>query len=240
MTLAAAEISLAESLEFSPQVCVLLQEVSQRPLERLVITESIDDEWVQRHGDGISVMLKREGAERFVHDQQHQLLKQGYLVFASSRLDLRGCGAGDELILLKTSDLYEMIRVRNTYAYELTNDEIINQLKSWDELCGIRLLGAGPDWISMEFLSLPENLLPFALSVYRFCSEGIGEFEEVDEEGEPLWFDKVDAQFPERIEEAFHGPRAEEGLEYATYDEKCAKLVAGGLAANQSIFFWWD
>ena len=155
--------------------------------------------------------------------------------------------AGEELILLKSVDPYDIIRLRETYGWEeadsnLSSDDIIDRLKKWDALCGVTLLGAGADWISLDFKSVPEDLSSFAFDVFYFCSEGIGDWyeDDGDENGRPLWYQQVDADYPQRIDAAYATPKGSIDPERGEADEKRAKLVALGLMSERYRFFWWD
>jgi hypothetical protein len=243
------ETTLMDSLGYHPSICAIAQEAARRPLERIVLTQYDDNTegWVQSPGNAISVVMSRDRAEAFVRQNQDRLNTCGYSAYASERRDSRGCKAAEELVLLKSTDPYEIIRIRDTYGWEdadsnLTADEIISRLKKWDDICGVILLGAGPDWLSLEFKSLPADLGSLAFEVYNFCSEGVGEFydDEEGEDGKPMWYRQVDAEYPERIERAYTSPAGLKDAERAEADEKHAKLVAIGLKSDRYQFFWWD
>ncbi|MDZ4836329.1 MAG: DUF4253 domain-containing protein [Candidatus Melainabacteria bacterium] len=80
----------------------------------------------------------------------------------------------------KTRDKFELIRSLGTYApnYSITNEMVLDQLKSWDKKYGVKVLSAGGDCIEIELENLPNDMSALCTESFHFC----GELELTDDE----------------------------------------------------------
>ena len=75
---------------------------------------------------------------------------------------------------------------------------VLERYRNWDEKYGLRLNGAGMDWLFAEFENPPSDWTAFAREVYEFCpdvvDQGTGSVESLASEmkrmrGVYLWWD---------------------------------------------------
>jgi hypothetical protein len=235
------ESKLIKSLNYSQEACLRLKQLTMTSLKRATVVNYDGGLRQLADANAISVSIDRDTAEETVRKSQALFRSLGYRVFASSRTDERGLKSGDEVLLLKTSDPYDVIRLRNTYAYDLSVVDVIARLEKWNSLCGIEVIGAGPDWLTVDFNSLPDDLLSFAYDVYTFCREGFAETDELFERGaQPAWYAKILKEFPQRVNLAYLSQEGQDNSERAAADERRTKIVASGLKYSPRRSFRWD
>lgn len=99
--------------------------------------------------------------------------------------------------------------------YGLDTDAIIRRLRKWEQEATFDVVDVGSSYVTVVFLTLPENLEAFADEAYAFCpdlADDLHEMEQVDE---------LDGD-----------------------DEAVDKLVLGGIARQlkeeRILRFWWD
>ncbi len=131
-------------------------------------------------------------------------------------------------------DKYTELRTKNTNAinYDLETEDIIQQLKKWDNQYGITLLHVDSDTVTIKFTTLPENLADLVTEIYAFCPDTVdqhfGCIVDLLEAAEEMQED-----VPEDIRQLVEGVDLEDegyGLE----------LLKKSLAINQVIVLWWD
>jgi hypothetical protein len=187
MSLTAKEVALANSIGFDLEVCRFVKERAGKRLERAT---GVSTNFEPKLVDGISVLVRDdEEAERVIDTLQPVLLTKGYRAFWSVRRAPNGLREGDEVLVLKTTDHFAIVRVRQSQGgnYNISNSKLIATLKSWERRCGFDVVGASEDWVALQFRSHPENLCAFAEAVYRFCPDTV-------EQGTGLMKEREDPQ----------------------------------------------
>ena len=167
---------LARDVGFDPAVLALIRRHSRKKIERMMVPGS-DGESILP-GPGLSVKVADgEAAEALMTPLQPELGPLGYRAFWSTRQDPRGRREGDEVVVIKSADRYEPLRVRRTDAgnYDISTDDIIDRLKAWEQLCNFEVVGAASDWVALTFETLPERICAFAEEVYLFCPDSVGQ-----------------------------------------------------------------
>lgn len=79
----------------------------------------------------------------------------------------------DRVAVLRSSDPFDALRTMATNGtnYGIDTDSIITRLRQWDRRYGVRILGAGLDWVALDVSRAPSNWASFAREVYRFCPD---------------------------------------------------------------------
>lgn len=169
-TLSSTEEMLAEKIGFDKQVLTIVKKETGKELKQLKGYDIETDEEIEVNG--ISSEVSQEDALLVVYVLRTTLSPMGYLAFLSERNFGIG-GQNDELGILKTTDEYEILRVKHTngYNYDIDSQEIITKLKEWDNRYQLEIVGADFDWFEAEFLKTPDNMIAFAEEVYEFCPD---------------------------------------------------------------------
>lgn len=93
--------------------------------------------------------------------------------YAACLLD-QGFGFGpDSIAVLANTDPYvylQTVRI-NGINYDIEHADVMQRLKKWDDLYGLRVYGAGMDWLQAEFDTPPRDWAAFAEEVYEFCPD---------------------------------------------------------------------
>lgn len=90
-----------------------------------------------------------------------------------------------DITIVKAKDQYEVIRIMNTEGvnYDVTNDMVIEKIKQWDDLVGLRIIVAQSDRVEASIEKLPEDVEGFTQQVYELCpdviDQGYGDMEEM-------------------------------------------------------------
>ena len=255
MELNAAEKQLATAIGFDPIVCGLVKQHGD--LERLMV--EVQDR--QKEADGLSVAVQRKFVEQTIAELQPELLPRGYRAFWSQRRAPNGLKQGDEVVVLKTTDSYQIIRLRRPDGanYDIFTDDIVAKLKEWERRCKLNVFGAASDWVAIEFGTVPEPLCRFAEEVYEFCpdsvEQGVGLKNECDD---PAMFEAArelcpelspqmqkklkqqEAQFGEMEIPAELRELLDSGVGFSTPTEMGIKLLAYEIKESRQLFLWWD
>jgi hypothetical protein len=109
-------------------------------------------------------------------------------------------GESKYLAVIKGKSDTEILKWRQTNGinYDIDNDSIISKLQEWKLKSDFILLGAGMDWLQIQFIHQIPDFNEFAKEVYEFCpdivDQGIGDVEKLAPElkkmnGVFLWWD---------------------------------------------------
>jgi len=173
MPLTSKEFALANAIGFDLELCLFVKERAGRRLERATGTSG---DYEPELIDGVSFQV-RDGdeAERVIDALQPVLLPKGYRAFWNVRRAPNGLREGDEVVVLKTTDHFGIVKARQSEGgdYNISNTEIVSTLRSWEKRCRFDIVGASDDWVALQFHSLPEDLCAFAEEVYRFCPDTV-------------------------------------------------------------------
>jgi Domain of unknown function (DUF4253) len=97
----------------------------------------------------------------------------GTAYHAYLRDDAFGSGP-DKIAVVKTGD-YGYLEIVGTDAvnYDLDHAAILERYKQWDKKYGLKLVGAGGDWLEVELEHRPGDWQAFAAEVYEFCPDSV-------------------------------------------------------------------
>ncbi len=111
------------------------------------------------------------------------------------------------------------VRQTNAANYDLDTGGILSKLDEWRQLCQLRVVGAGWDWVQLELETLPEDLHAFARDAVDFCYDLIPELVNEDE---------------------LEDEEDDEDEERDTYAEAGAAALVERLGKNRTLVLWWD
>jgi hypothetical protein len=136
--------------------------------------------------DGIFALIGQGDARDIVLQLRPQLKEPGYIIaLVGSDSDIRNltresiveaqekyagqCAIG----VFKGTDVCDFLRLQNTNGanFDLDTESIIRKLAEWEQLCRLHIVGAGYDWVDLQFDTLPDDLQAFAEDVYDFCPD---------------------------------------------------------------------
>lgn len=258
MELNADENHLATAIGFDPFICGLVKRLAGGKLERLMVRA---EDRQEQKADGLSVAVQREDVERIIAGLQGELLPRGYRAFWSVRRAPNGLKQTDEVVILKTTDSYQIIEFRrpNGANYGVLTDDIVTKLREWQRRCRLSVFGAASDWVAIEFETLPEHLCRFAEEVYEFCPDSVDQGVGLKNESEdPEMFEAArelcpelspqmrkklkeqEAQFSDRDIPAELRELLDSGAGFTTSTEMGIRLLAYEIKRSRQLFLWWD
>lgn len=251
MELSLAERLLAVETDFELDICRLIKQTARREIERLEVHSFKHSG--QKLVDGLSILCNEDEVGEIIDNLQPKLLPRGYRIFWSNRYNPRGLSR-EELIVLKTTDQFEIIRLKDSDGlnYGITTEQIVSKLIEWQTNCQIEVVGAASDWVAVRFYTLPRDVGRFAEEIYEFCpdtvEQGIGLLRESEA---PEIFAAAREFYPEISPEMkeylssfsyqFEFDSDEDDGEFEeTSTEMGIKLLAYQIHHSKYVFLWWD
>jgi hypothetical protein len=160
---------LARTIKFDRQVLLIVKEETRERIQRLV---GYDENNYQIMTAGIAVSVLEDKTDHILSSLRLKLLPlqyQAFVVEINSGLKI------DRIGVLKGIDQYEVLRIMHTDGdeYDITNQDVIDRLKEWEEIASFDIIGADSDWLEIEFKRLPRDLHAFVEEVYEFCPDAI-------------------------------------------------------------------
>jgi hypothetical protein len=172
----AAESAVLEAIGFDASVAAeakafLNRSFYQSKTERLTLnpgTGKIDSETTLN--PAICFKIKARDFSRIYRQFSEKWKAKGYLLFRS---EVNFGYSDDELTILKSSDQFDILRIMQTDGinYDITNEDLITKLMDFDSRFGLRIYGAGQDFVEAFFVGKPEDMMAFAEELYEFCPD---------------------------------------------------------------------
>lgn len=99
------------------------------------------------------------------------LRSQGYQVYFSAFND--NSKELNSISIIKTIDELDIIRFNsvNGINHNIFPNDIIENIKKWNELYGLDITGANNDWIMFRLNSLPDELEAYVNELIEFCPD---------------------------------------------------------------------
>jgi hypothetical protein len=171
VTLSPYAEELARIIKFDRQVLIMVKEITQERIQRLI---GFDEDGFQIIAPGIAVAVPEEKTEHILAELRKKLVPLKYLPFV---VEINEGLKIDKIGIIKGTDQYEILRIMQTAGdeYDITNEEVIDQLKEWEMTSTFEIIGADSDWVEIEFKMLPKDLNAFAEEVYDFSPDTIDE-----------------------------------------------------------------
>ncbi len=193
------EKSLCKSLDIDENVAVEIKAVSKSALEQLPQINEYGEVLEGKFGGicskvpAVDYMVSPK-ILKFVSENKSKFQERNYNLFVFDS------GEGNYLAIIKGKSDIEVLKWRQTNGinYDIENDSLISKLQEWKSNFDFILLGAGMDWLQIQFITQPPNFDKFAEEVYEFCpdivDQGIGDVEKLAPEmkrmnGVFLWWD---------------------------------------------------
>ncbi len=138
------------------------------------------------------------------------------------------------VVFFQAPDAAPLLWVRQTNGVncDVYTRDCIDQLDEWAERCSLAVLGAGWDWVELEFDTLPDDLQGFAEEIVEFCPDTVDQGV-VKAPPEHLAGKSGEEMSEEEMEEMM------EFMEEAIEDQDAADL-ADYLAREKRLYLWWD
>jgi len=193
------EKSLCKSLDINENVAVEMKTVSKSVIEQLpqineygeVLAEKF--EGICSKVPTVNYMVSPKILD-FVSKNKSKFQERNYNLFVFDS------GESNYLAVIKGKSDTEILKWRQTNGinYDIDNDSIISKLQEWKSKNDFILLGAGMDWLQIQFIYQTPDFAEFAKEVYEFCpdivDQGIGDVEKLAPEmkrmnGVFLWWD---------------------------------------------------
>ena len=135
-------------------------------LERLMGITANDDEVP---ADGIILNTKPKAGRETLAKVRAQLIGTPYRAF----LREDSFGYGPDRIAVVNSDEYGYLAIVRTDGinYGIEHEKVVERYKQWNKKYGLKLIGAGLDWLEAEFINPPGDWTAFAEEVYEFCPD---------------------------------------------------------------------
>ncbi|MBI3880937.1 MAG: ankyrin repeat domain-containing protein [Verrucomicrobia bacterium] len=171
-------------------------------------------EWLRKRGGKLASELMTESGEASVKPTRA----------AAARTSRRSKKGGP------SNDGFDIVREAQTDGanYELDTNAIIERLQQWSGLCKFRVTEAGHDNLTIEFVTLPEDIKAFVQDLYDFCPDLI-------DQGIPY--------FPSDAATADSGSAATtkvEEHEDLENDDYGLEMLKRQLQQTKQVRLWWD
>jgi hypothetical protein len=169
ITLSPRAEELAKSIKFDRQVLIIVKQITQERIARLV---GYDEDNYQIVAPGIAVSVPEENTDKVLVDLRKKLLPLHYMPFIVEKnpgLKLNKIG------VIKGTDQYEILRIMHTDGdeYDISNRDVIERLNEWQKISSFDIIGADSDWVEIQFKTLPSDLKSFAREVSEFSPDTV-------------------------------------------------------------------
>lgn len=117
--------------------------------------------------------IAQQNAEKLLK-QLRSKLPAGYVAFVGTTNWLGTFKPnGVELVVGPGQDQFEILRHAQSDAanYDLSTEDLVQRLKSYDKEFGIDITHAETDTIDFDLLHVPDNIETFAEDLYEFCPD---------------------------------------------------------------------
>lgn len=160
---------VARILKFDREVLIIAKEETQDRIGRLV---GYDENNYQIIAPGIFVSVTEDKTDRVLASLRKRLHPLKYMAFV---VEMNAGLKIDKIGILKGTDQYEILRTMHSDGddYDISNEDVIDRLKEWEKIASFDIIGAGSDWVEIEFRMLPKDLKSFAGEVYDFSPDAV-------------------------------------------------------------------
>lgn len=161
-----ADLRLLEQTGLDDPAVVAAIESVGGPVERFF---GLDDGGRALPGPGVTVPVPASGVAETIVDVRDAIALLGYGVYLAEQ----NFGfEPDRMAIVVGDDPYDFLRLVRIDGinYDLEHEDVVERLRAWDQRYGLEYTGAGLDWVSAGFTTLPE-WDQFAVEVYAFCPD---------------------------------------------------------------------
>lgn len=160
-----------------------LAQIAQQPINHF----SSFDFGRQQNPNARSVIVDRDLA-RSILGKIRQELEPGLIAFIGTTRNLATNETKKaEIAIAESQSQFDILKIARTDGinYNLSTEDIITKLKSYDHLYGIDIFHAESDTIEFELDNIPKDLTAFCQDLYNFCpdiiDQGVGSIEQLEE-----------------------------------------------------------
>lgn len=159
------EQSLAKSLNMDEKIAAEVK-AAGKSIERLT---GIDANYKEVLVDGIVVITNPSEGHQVLARLRKQLASTPYRAY----LFEQSFGHGpDKVAVLKSDDHGYLAIVRTDGVnHDIDHEKVMEKYRQWEARYGLKLTGAGQDWLEAEFSNPPKDWQGFAQEVYAFCPD---------------------------------------------------------------------
>lgn len=165
-----SDSELISNYNIDSEVVTYIRREIKGEIEQLKGFTEVGDEYGVK---GISILVKGDIYELLRRHREY-LSSKGFIIFWNER----NFGySTDSIGILKTSDKYEVLKLKHTngYNYDIDNDQVIKKLKEWELRYSFKLIGADFDWVEIEFDNEVKDIQRFVGEVYEFCPDSVNQ-----------------------------------------------------------------
>ena len=167
---------------------------SGKAFERLV---GVDENSDSVPAEGVLLVTQSDGGRAALDELGAAFAGTPYRAY----LYLLSFGYGDDYVaIVKSPDPYAYLGMVRTDGINLdvSHEQVMARYRAWDAKHGLRLVGAGRDWLEATFTTPPDDWMAFAKEVYAFSpdvvDQGTGDVETLAKEMREgnfvyLWWD---------------------------------------------------
>lgn len=169
VTLSPYAEEVARIIKFDRQVLITMKEESDGSIHRLT---GYDENDFQIIVDGVCVPVPEDRTDAVLEALRKKFAPLKYMPFV---VEMNGIIKTDKIGVVKGTDQYEILRIMHTDGdeYDISNQDVIDRLKEWEKTSPFIIVGAGNDWVELEFKMLPKDLKAFTEEVYDFCPDAV-------------------------------------------------------------------
>jgi hypothetical protein len=165
------EERLASRIGFDREVLLLVREEAKNDLHRLI---GYDEKGYQILAAGIVVSVQRNRTDQVLRELREKLRPRKYQAFL---IEMNDAIRSDKIGIIRGTDPYEILQVMHTNGDvdDISHEDIIEQLKTWEKKYPFDIIGAENDWVEIEFRSVPANLKSLVDEVSDFSPDAVDE-----------------------------------------------------------------
>ena len=160
---------VARIIKFDRQVLVIVKAETQEHIQRLI---GYDENDYQIMAPGIVVSVPRDKTDRVLASLRLKLTPLNYMPFI---VEMNAALRTDKIGVIKGPDQHEILRIMHTDGddYDISHQDVIDRLKEWEKCCPFVIIGAGSNWVELEFKTLPRDLRAFVEEVNDFSPDAV-------------------------------------------------------------------
>lgn len=177
------EEEIAKRIGFDRRVLLIAKEAAEDGhVHRL---SGYEEGGYQIMTDGLSISVPLDKSKAVLSELRKKLRPVKYAAFIVEENEQVNTA---RIGIIRDTDRYEILRMMQTngLGYEISTQDIIDRLKDWEKCSEFDIVGAGNDWLELEFKRLPQDIKSFVQEVQDFCpdaaDEGLVGLEELRED----------------------------------------------------------
>ncbi len=158
------ELTLAREIGFDPEILKMVKKTGHR----IDVLTGVNRTGNRHVSTGLSFSSAEQQTHGLVERLRARMESMGYRIYIQ---ELGHGYVSDRIAIIKSRDKFDILRTRKTHAYSAgySTEQIVDRLKGWDRRYGLKLIGAGYNWIKAEFVHSPDDISRFSRELLEFC-----------------------------------------------------------------------